>query len=242
MTSRSTRSIARLANFTLIVVIGLAAGYLAVRSLVPSAVGKRDVVVPDLRGSTESVALDELERHRLRGRVAGEVSDSIVVTGRVATQEPSPGTLLRRGTLVQIGISTGPAFTVVPDVRGRDIADARAAITQAGLVPGIIDTTRDTITIGRVVMTHPEPLAMARRGAVVTVTLSRGTASIAAPDVVGLTLAGATARLNDAGLNVGLVRRTAEGRAGTVQAQRPEPGTMLTRGSAVELTVTEATP
>jgi beta-lactam-binding protein with PASTA domain len=62
------------------------------------------------------------------------------------------------------------------------------------------------------------------------------------PDLAGLTVAAARERLASAGLRVGALDQRLEGKAGTILAQRPAPGELVTRESGVDLTVSGALP
>ena len=238
----SRRSIARLVNFVLVVGIAAAALYLTLLVIFPDAVARRTIAVPSLAGLSEAAALDTLVARRLEGRAVGSVADSAVAEGQVATQEPAAGTMVRRRTLVRFSLSAGPAYAHVPDVRHADLPTAKAQIVAAGLVPGLVDSTRDTVPAGMVVETHPEAGASTRRGTVVGITVSEGTASIVVPALAGLTERAARARLDSLGLRVGTIRRVSEGVAGTVYGQRPEAGARLAQGGEVELILSEARP
>ncbi len=232
----------RLVNLVLVIALVAFAAYFTVRAVVPDAVMRRNVVVPSLAGLAPSGAVDTLTALRLAARITGEVNDSVVTAGMVASQDPAAGARVRHRSIVRLTVSAGPAFARVPDVRGADLDSARRAIIAAGLLPGRVDTTRDTVQAGRIVTTHPEPAASARRGATVAITVSEGTASIAVPDVTRLSLAEAAVRLEAAGLVVGTIRRVSEGIPGTVFGQRPAGGTLVTRGSDVHLILGEGTP
>jgi serine/threonine-protein kinase len=74
------------------------------------------------------------------------------------------------------------------------------------------------------------------------VTISSGPASVAVPDLVGLTVGAARERLAAAGLRVGALTQQFAGAAGTVLAQRPASGELVTRESGVDLTISGTMP
>ena len=234
-----TRSIARLANFGAVLLLSVVAAFLVIQAVIRRGSADDDVTVPSLVGMDQSGAIVAIEAAGLRARVGATVGDTIIRTGRVAAQEPGAGVRIRKGALVTLSPSSGPAYTIVPDVLGQDIASARAAISQAGLVPGAIDTMRDTTMAGRIAATMPPAGSQLHPGAQVALSVSAGTASIAVPDLIGLAATEARTRLDSAGLRVGRIRAASEGRAGHVQGQRPIAGTLVTSGTEVELTVSE---
>jgi serine/threonine-protein kinase len=242
MSRPSRRTIVRTANFVLVLLVTVGVGYVVLSGLTGSPLLRRSVEVPTLRGMKPDDALQLLTERNLRGRVADEVPDTTMATGMITSQEPLAGTKARRGAMVNLTVSVGPVFATVPDVADFTVERARAAIVNAGLVPGRIDKVVDSISFGMIISTSPTAGSTVRRGSPIALTVSAGEADIAVPQLDGMTLVEATARVNSAGLVVGLVRRTDQGRPGMVQGQRPVAGTMLTRGSKVELIISEDIP
>lgn len=242
MSRPSRRTIARAANFVLVLLVAGGVGYVVLSGLTGSPLLRRNVEVPSLRGMSPDDALQLVSQRHLRGRVADAMPDTAVAAGKISTQEPIAGTKARRGTMINLTVSEGPVLSMVPDVAALTLDRARSAIMGAGMVAGRIDTVVDSTAFGMVVGTSPAAGTHVRRGSVIAVTVSAGEAVITVPQLDGLTLAEATARLGSAGLIVGLVRRTDQGRPGTVRGQRPVAGAMLTRGSKVELIISEELP
>lgn len=242
MSRPSRRTIVRTANFAIVVVVATGVGYVVLEGLTGSPLLQRKVEVPALRGMSTDDALQLLAERHLRGKVADQVPDTSVTVGMITTQEPLAGTKARRGAMVNFLVSVGPVFAAVPEVAHFTVERATAAIINAGLLPGRVDTAVDSTSFGMVIGTSPAAGATARRGSAVAIIVSAGEAVIAVPQLDGLTLAAARALLDSAGLTVGLVRRTDQGRPGVVQGQRPIAGSMLTRGARVELIIREETP
>ncbi len=242
MSQPSRRTIARTANFAIVLLVAVGVGYVVLAGLTGSPLLRQNVEVPDLRGMQPDEALQLLTERHLRGRVADELPDTAVAAGMVTTQEPLARTKARRGAMVNLTVSVGPVFATVPDVTDLTVERARAAIVGAGLLPGRIDTVADSMSFGMVISTSPAAGWTVRRGSAIAIAVSAGEADIAVPQLDGMTLVEATARLDSAGLIVGLVRRTDQGRPGVVQGQRPVAGAMLTRGGKVELIISEDIP
>ncbi|WP_344370087.1 Stk1 family PASTA domain-containing Ser/Thr kinase [Agromyces tropicus] len=131
-----------------------------------------------------------------------ERHDPVVPAGQVSGTDPAAGDLARRGSTVQMFVSTGPQILAVPDVVGQPEADARAALddftvaddsagqfsadVEQGLVIAVLDA--DGAPVGD---EYPE------RGAL-TLVVSAGRV----PPVEGLAVGEAQSRLEDAGLKV----------------------------------------
>ena len=240
MTGFSVRSAVRLVNAALLVSLAVMAGYFTVRTLGSNSAARHERMVPALGGVTAESALARLDAEGLLVR-AVDATDHAVTAGHVAWQQPVAGTRVPERSVVRLGISRGPPLVAAPDVIGLTAVEARRVIAANGLRVGSSDTVRDTLDVGRVVAQRPVPGSTTHRGTV-SLTLSAGVASIPVPHVSGMTLRDARRRLAEAGLVTGEVRTTSDGPPGIVRAQRPEAGVLVTRQSAVELTISEARP
>ncbi|MGH2724009.1 MAG: Stk1 family PASTA domain-containing Ser/Thr kinase [Actinomycetota bacterium] len=91
------------------------------------------VPVPGVIGMTEDEARATLEGEGFDVDVT--TTDSPEEDGTVIDQDPAADTEVSEDSTVTIVVSTGPATTLVPDIVCDPIPEARAAITDAGLVP-----------------------------------------------------------------------------------------------------------
>ncbi len=187
-------------------------------------------------------ALAHLTRLGLRGKLADTVADPLTPAGTVAWQSPVAETALPQGAVVKLGVSGGSPLVSMPDVTDLDIGTARQVVEAAGLRVGKIDTVQQVVDAGTVVATVPEPGSAAHPGDAVALTVTSGPASVRVPDVVGLTVSAARDRLAAAGLRLGALDQRFEGKAGTVLAQRPAPGELVTKESGVNLTISGTLP
>ncbi len=199
-------------------------------------------MVPAFRGTPADSALAHLARLGLRGKLADTVSDPLTATGTVAWQSPAAETALPEGAVVRLGVSSGAALVALPDVGDLDLATARQVLEAAGLVAGKVDTIRQDADAGTIVQLTPAAGANLRPGTVVQLGVSSGPANITVPALVGLTVAAARERLAAAGLRVGTLDQRFEGAAGTVLAQKPAPGELVTKESGVNLTISGTLP
>jgi serine/threonine-protein kinase len=146
------------------------------------------------------------------------------------TSTPAPTTTRSVSVL-----AAGKVF--VPDVTGLNQDDAVARLGSAHLVP-VIEYKPTKKATGKVVAQDPKAAKKAKRGSTVTLTVDKGAPSIAVPDLTGLEVADATAKLKAAGLKAQTTQVTAGGKpAGTVVSQAPAAGEKAPGGSAVTLSV-----
>ncbi|MFZ2511046.1 MAG: Stk1 family PASTA domain-containing Ser/Thr kinase [Gordonia sp. (in: high G+C Gram-positive bacteria)] len=131
--------------------------------------GPREVTIPDLTGQTEAEARTVLEQMGLEmNAVPG---DSERPTGQVVSTSPKTGDTVEVGSVVRVVISRGNQF-VVPDLRGKTVASAKAALTAAGWEESTINVRQRPVgltsaDIGRVVEQSPRAGAkLAKDGAV----------------------------------------------------------------------------
>jgi eukaryotic-like serine/threonine-protein kinase len=124
-------------------------------------------VPDDLAGQPLEAARARLGELGLEVSVTEAFSDSVdrglVVSVRGA------GTQVDRGATVEVVVSRGPDVVTVPDVAGRSLDEAVAALESAGLTPGQVFGP----AAGRVAFTDPDAGQTVRRGTVVDITLRR---------------------------------------------------------------------
>ncbi len=170
------------------------------------------------------------------------VYDSKVANGAVIAQVPASGATAKVGSEVDVLISLGPGTGSIkmPNVVGKSEADAKSAISSAGLAPVVVKTFSDTIAKGKVIAQFPDAGTTAAKGseALIQVSLGKESTSVEVPDVSGMTEADAVAALEAAGL-VATVQPVANDTAtpGTVYFQFPAGKTQAAPGSGVLVVV-----
>jgi serine/threonine-protein kinase len=99
--------------------------------------GPPPVPVPSVVGLALGQASERLRELGLELDVASRRFDGSPA-GTILTQEPGEGVELRRGTVVTVVVSDGPAPVEVPNLRGRPVADAVAELEALGLKVEVI--------------------------------------------------------------------------------------------------------
>ncbi|MGV9779672.1 PASTA domain-containing protein, partial [Streptosporangium sp. NPDC003464] len=196
----------------------------------PAAAG---VAVPALAGLDRSEALRLIEK---AGLVAGALTatDSDRRIGQVLSSRPEAGTLVAKGTEVDLAVSAG---VTVPVLTGLRREQAEAAVTRAGLVPGGVTTRCSAGPAGQVLASTPGAGERVSSGGVVTLVVSRRGAEV--PSVVGRTEADARGALSGAGFTVRVRPRLVAdpSKSGVVLAQRGASGGCARPGAVVVITV-----
>ena len=97
----------------------------------------QDPTIPNVLDETWADAAEELEEAHFEPSRVDESSDTVAEEFVIRT-DPAPGTVHPAGTNVIVVVSTGtagPDDVVVPNVVGRDVAEAEAILLDAGLGP-----------------------------------------------------------------------------------------------------------
>ncbi|MBV9648129.1 MAG: PASTA domain-containing protein, partial [Candidatus Eremiobacteraeota bacterium] len=208
------------------------AGTIPLHGLVTLVVSKGPppVTVP----SVVTLALDAasvlLKRSGLRVAVVDRVASDNIPANVVASQDPEPGTSIDSGSTVNVVVSMGPAGVVVPNVGGRSVADASAALSAAGLLPRYRYAFEPGDPVGAVIDVSPPAGTPAKHGSAVVLTV---VVSGIVPNVTGMTLDDAKSALQNAGYRVGNVAYTQVGPEGRVASTEPRAGTSLDPGETV---------
>jgi beta-lactam-binding protein with PASTA domain len=136
--------------------------------------GPKLVTVPSVVGLQQDIAQSQLREAGLLPDVTQRNSDA--PEGEVISQEPGPGSTVRRHSTVTIAISTGAGTAFVPNVIGDTQSGAKRSLKSQGLSVRIVErTTKDPNEDGVVVDQSPPAGTRLRRGEFVTIFVGRFT-------------------------------------------------------------------
>ncbi len=140
----------------------------AVTVLVSS--GPAQTTVPDLVGQSRAAAEATLTNAKLTaGTVAQQISTE-QAPGTVLEQSPAAGSSLSAGGTVNFVVAQAPTETAVPNVIGKNEAQASAELGRAGFTPqAVTQTTTEPSQVGIVLRQSPAAPKKARKGAAVTI-------------------------------------------------------------------------
>ena len=193
--------------------------------------GQDRLTLADVRDKTEAEARAALPRTKVE--VTRAFHDT-VRDGRVVSQDPVHGTVVKPGTTVRLVVSRGPEPVTVPRVVELTEAKAVEALKTAGLKAEIAREYDRRVPEGTVVSQQVAPGTTVGRGSTVRITVSKGPPLVVVPDVYDMLRDDAIRRLQRDGFKV----RTEDfsGRRGRrVIDQSPPAGTRAPEGSTVTI-------
>lgn len=197
-----------------------------------------DIAVPDVKGKTLVEAEAILKDNNLDFTLKEEF-DAKVPTGTVIKQSPGAGSHVKAGRKIQLTVSKGAEPGVVPDLKGKNLAEATEMLHAAKLAVGKVTVQyKEGAAQGAVLSQDIEAGKKVAAGTKVDLVVNISKGQSVVPDLKGLTLSDARERLSSMGLMVGSVM-TKEDSApkGTVIGAEPEFGKVLSEGSVVTLIV-----
>jgi len=208
-------------------------------------------VVPDVIGLDEGEAIKKIVAAGFLAE-SGPVFDTSVDAGVVVFQSPSAGAEAQTGIIVTIDIATDfglggsgtPGYEdgtiLVPNVVGKNEADAIYTLESAGFVPSSRRANVEPYQKDAVYDQTPSVGNRAPYGSQVVINISNGPqslASITVPNTIGLTESVAVSRLQAAGLSPQVIHRPNRDSAGKVFDQFPLGGDVVLSGSQVQISI-----
>ena len=193
-----------------------------------------DIAVPDVKGKTLVEAEAILKDNNLDFTLKEEF-DAKVPTGTVIKQSPGAGSHVKAGRKIQLTVSKGAEPGVVPDLKGKNLAEATEMLHAAKLAVGKVTVQyKEGAAQGAVLSQDIEAGKKVAAGTKVDLVVNISKGQSVVPDLKGLTLSDARERLSSMGLMVGSVT-TKEDSApkGTVIGAEPEFGKVLSEGSLI---------
>ena len=192
--------------------------------------------VPQVRGKTLDDAQQALDGARLAYGDAVNRYNEQIPKGRVIGTDPKPGTALSRNTAVDVIVSLGPRPIPVPNLTGRAVDRAQAALEKRGFEVKTTEVNSDTVPEGRVVSQGPDS-GTGQKGDVISLVVSKGPVMVTVPSVVRSGLADATQRLEAAGFKVKVTKASLYIGVQYVVGTNPSGGSKAPKGSTVVVSV-----
>lgn len=171
------------------------------------ALHAREVDVPDLRGRTPAEARRLAEGHGLSAQVDRQYYSASVAEGRIISQTPAPGSVVRRGWSLRFTLSLGPQRVTIPQVIGGSQRAAMITLQQRGLDVSTSEVNVPGATAGQVLAQNPPANATDVAAPKVNLLVASDSAPEAyvMPSFVGRPLGSVTLAMKDAGFSLGKV-------------------------------------
>ena len=133
------------------------------------------VVVEDVKGYKQQDAYDALKALNLSPKIQA-VADDDTAVGYVVKTDPAAGSTVSTGTTVTIYVSSGPSkeSAVIPNIVGYQYSTAKEELENAGFVVTVEYDDESDTDENTVLSVSPNEGEKAKKGSVVTVTVSSG--------------------------------------------------------------------
>ncbi|CAB4337924.1 unannotated protein [freshwater metagenome] len=196
---------------------------------------ERYLIPTDVNGKDIGIVQSQLESLNLTVAGTRQEYDDKIAEGKVISTDPPSGESVKRGTAVTIIVSRGPAPVDVPGILNMNIKQATAALAKVGLEIVVTSQVFDDSAVGTVITADPVPGKTVPKGTKIKVIISKGPPLIDVPNVVGLGVAAATKKLEDAGFKVKTENQLTVVILNKVYSQSVSGGSSAPKGSTITL-------
>jgi eukaryotic-like serine/threonine-protein kinase len=168
------------------------------------AIHGREITVPDFQGKTPVEARRIADDNGLDVQIEREYYSPTVPRGKVLSQMPAAGTVVRRGWELRLALSLGPQRVAIPQVVGESERAATISMDERGLDPGSIagvPISSSSVPAGQVVAQNPLPNATDVAAPKISLLIAEDAApqAFVMPSFIGQPLGSATITLANAG-------------------------------------------
>ena len=185
--------------------------------------------VPDIVGKAYDLAVADLAKVKLVP-IRKDAYDDNTPAGNVLAVDPVVNTELKPNSKVTVTVSRGKAPLTVPNLVGKNVADAKQILQGMGLVAEQIDQDSDK-PAGTVLTQNPPDGSGIEAGKTVTLTVSKGPPPVAVPNVKTQPCQQAKTALETIKLRVAINGNP----NGTVLDQSQPEGAVVPQGTEVTL-------
>ncbi|MGI5503802.1 Stk1 family PASTA domain-containing Ser/Thr kinase [Lentzea sp. CA-135723] len=199
--------------------------------------------VPDLAGKTPAEAQGILDKDpngfKLQQSDQTVEVDDASKAGKIAQQNPAVGLKLKKGGTITIQLGKAPDKVNVPGVVNSDKDDAQQTLEGSGFKV-VIETVDSPKPEGTVIQQTPAANSKVDKNTTVTLKVSKGN-QFEMPDLVNLDKKEAEQKLRALGWNASFNVQNQQvldpSKRDQVLSQQPTKGTLITKGTAVTVTV-----
>ena len=200
------------------------------------SLGPERYEVPRLVGSIPDEAGSALKELKLElGRETEKFHDT-VPKGQVVSSDPTTGTVVKPGTVVNVVVSKGRKPVELTDFTGKNADTARKSLSRAGLEVDVEEKFSDDVDEGRVISQKPKSGTL-YKGDKVSLVVSKGPELMTVPDVRRQGLAEAKKRLEALGFKVATEKSALYLGLQYVAGSNPGAGKKARKGSTITLSL-----
>ncbi len=204
-----------------------------------------DVLVPNLIGLNFNDVNKDKVTYNFKWDVTN-IYDADKPLDIILNQNPQPSEKkIKEGSTIQLTVNSEETTINLPYVDGRTKDDAVAKIKSANLIPEVLMVLDNQTAEGYVKQTYPLAGSKITIGSTVKIYVSKkaGEAKVEIPNLVGLTLSEAQAKISEAGLNYnGFEYMESSVAKDKIVAQNPLRGAKVNKGTNVSVILSEGPP
>ena len=204
-----------------------------------------DVLVPNLIGLDFNKVNKDKVTYNFKWDVTN-VHDADKPIDIILTQNPQPSEKkIKEGSTIQITVNSEETTLNLPSVDGRTKDDAVQKIKSVNLVPEVLMVLDNQTAEGYVKQTYPTAGTKVTIGSSIKIYVSKkaGEARVEVPNLVGLTLSEAQAKLKEVGLNYdGYSYMPSTVAKDKIVAQNPLRGAKVNKDTNVKVILSEGPP
>jgi len=201
--------------------------------------------IPNLVGKELEVAKEEVnklsektKKINLAFEVEAEEFNDQVEAGKIISQNPEKGTVIKKDATMKVVVSKGQKTVVVPKVTGKKQEDAQNELTELELKVEIKEEESKKVEAGYVIEQSIEDGTEVNAGDTITLTVSTGTKKVNVTSVIGKKEDEAKKELEELGLTVTVVNEEDSSKEnGIVLKQSIDVGKEIAEGSNITITV-----
>ncbi|MGW0629890.1 Stk1 family PASTA domain-containing Ser/Thr kinase [Streptomyces sp. NPDC002758] len=195
---------------------------------------------PNFVGNTKATATKMADNVGLQLSFSSKTCDK-QPKGKVCTQDPTPGTDVKKNDTINLVVSTGAPKIEVPDVEGLSFNEAESTLKKDGFAvqKQAQESTEDPDTV---LAQDPKGGEQRQKGSTVTLTVAKETARVTVPDLTGKTPQDAKTLLESKGLVLGTQTQeeSADQPEGTIFKQSITGGQDADRGTTINVSIAKA--
>ena len=239
-----TAVVAAIIVFILVFTVGKATGLLKFNSKNVETTDNKKVETPNFEGKTLEEAKALAKKKGLTLEVVKEATSTKYEKGIVSKQMTGKGTSVKKGTKIQVWVSTGleGEEITIPDVSGMPEEEAKETLIAKGFKKANISVEQkqsDSVDTGLVISTTPEADAKAAEDTKITIYVSTGAGKVTVPNLVGKSQEEAESALSEAGLNGSASEEYSDTEAGKGISQEIDSGEKVDKGTTVSYVVSK---
>ncbi|MCK5838063.1 MAG: PASTA domain-containing protein, partial [Desulfobacula sp.] len=203
--------------------------YYTVRLFTQSA---DEIILPELTGKNIIYVLETLTNMGLNAKLHGTRYNDIVPRYAIISQDPQPGTTIKKGRDVSLYISKGAKENMMPDLRQLPLDQALIRLEKNEFQKGHVSITYSSSTKkDNVIAQYPESFSPALKGSFCHLLVSRGDKprGMIMPATKGLRLERASAIIEHLDLGTPNIISTENHNQtyGIILSSRPQPGSYV---------------